>query len=129
MVTLSDGTRHRRPVQSSRASGLRLPSLSVTARYRTGSGRWPLPAVYSWGLNLLVLYGRWRPGPWLVGLLIFLLFALTPFWESDEPLSIFFVLTQFVILLALLLHPRLRAMATMALAFSMWSASARSRPS
>ncbi len=64
------------------------------------------------GLNLLLLYGRWRPGPWLVGLLIFALFLFSD--DHGDPLAF---LTQIVIVLALLLHPRLRAMASMALAF------------
>ena len=109
---VTDAFQHRRNLARLYSFGGLGLALAFAASHGLISNRfWQVivPCGLAVGLNWLVLYGRWRPGPWFVVLLILGLSVL------EESALLF--LTVVVILLGLLLHPRLRAMAPMALAF------------
>jgi len=110
----TEARRHRRNLaRLYSCAGLALALAFAVSHGLTSDRFWQaaIPCSLFVGLNLLVLFGRWRPGPWLVALLML---ALYTFLKQDTVLT---GLTGMVILLGLLLHPRIRAVAPMAWAF------------
>jgi hypothetical protein len=67
-------------------------------------------------LSIRLLYGRWKPGFALVGLQLVAIFTLSQFapQTQDDPTQVAIMVSPF---LALLLHPRIRAMGALATGF------------